>query len=87
MTTVYVGNLPPGTTPADLWALFGPFGRVAWAAVRPARLAAGAPTGVVDMGNGGTAAVAALYGSDYRGRTLAVGAADPPAGGGSDWVV
>ncbi|QEL20501.1 RNA-binding protein [Limnoglobus roseus] len=73
-----VNNLPAGATVADLWELFHPFGRVAWAAIRGIPLPKGDPPGVgyVDLATGGAAAICALDGSDYRGRRLAVREAD-----------
>ena len=83
--TLYVANLPVAATPADLWELFLPYGRVAWAAVRRDR--PGFPVGVVDMASGGSAAAADLNDRDYRGRRLAVSDVDPDDGAGPDWVV
>jgi RNA recognition motif-containing protein len=75
--TIYVENLLFGVTPDDLTALFAPYGRVTSARVWTDRDAG--PThrvGFVDLADGGRAAVAALDGSEYRGRVLLVGETD-----------
>jgi hypothetical protein len=78
--TLYVSNLPTGTTPADLAALFGVYGWVGSASVGPPDPAADSPGGCgyveFEYGGWGTAVVA-LNGSQYRGRKLAVRAVLP----------
>jgi hypothetical protein len=72
--TLYVTNLPEETKAAELTRLFAEYGRVAvteiWAGQNGST---GQWAGVIDMHNGGEAALVALNGLEYRGRKLAVG--------------
>ena len=45
--TLYVANLPAAARPADLWDLFLPHGRVAWAVVRRDRVGNGVTAGTL----------------------------------------
>src|SRR2546423_6921085 len=75
---LYVGNLPFGTTEADLEALFGQHGQVARTQIITDR-DTGRSRGFafVEMGDGAEAAVAALNGAQFQGRTLTVNEARP----------
>jgi RNA recognition motif-containing protein len=79
MMRLYVGNLPFDATTDDLLGIFARFGTVADALVAMDR-ATGRPHGYgyVDMASGGEAAVAAVNGATYRGRTLVAGEFGPP---------
>jgi hypothetical protein len=75
MMSLGVDNLPTNATAADLRALFRPFGPVTRADVWYGWcLGPGSWVGAVDLESGGSAAVAALDGTEYRGRTLSVSA-------------
>jgi RNA recognition motif-containing protein len=79
---VYVGNLPFDATDGELGGLFARFGTVVAARVAVDRTT-GRPHGFgyVDMADGGAAAVAAVNGAVYRGRTLVAGDSGPPRAG------
>ncbi|MFO0804315.1 MAG: RNA-binding protein [Gemmataceae bacterium] len=84
---LYVGNLPFGTTNADLEQLFGQYGQVAKAQVITDR-ETGRSRGFafVEMADGAEAAIQALHDQEYQGRRLTVNEAKPreerPRGGG-----
>jgi hypothetical protein len=67
---LYIGNLPPTATAADLTKLFAPFG-----AVDRAQIKTDGAFGLVRLAAGGEQAIAATHGSEYRGNTLTVRAA------------
>ena len=73
---LFVTNLPADATDADLAALFAPFGTVqvtaAWGAT--------GRVGLVALAAGTGAAVAALDGAEFRGRTLCVRPVLPAGG-------
>jgi RNA recognition motif-containing protein len=75
---LYVGNLPFSTTSDDLVALFGEHGQVQRAQVVSDR-ETGRSRGFafVEMGEGAEAAVTALNGAQFQGRTLTVNEAKP----------
>lgn len=83
---LYVGNLGYSVSNADLKELFTPHGTVDSADVIMDRSTGQSKGfGFVEMasGSGADAAIAALDGKDYAGRTLKVNEARPrPAGGG-----
>ena len=74
---LFVTNLPADATDADLSSLFAPFGTVkataAWGAT--------GRVGLVTLAAGTGAAVAALDGAEFRGRTLSVRPVVPAGGG------
>lgn len=76
MATLFVGNLAPATTNADLLELFAPHGEVASAAVSIDRNT-GRSRGfaIVEMTTGAEAAMRAVNGRAVNGRRLAVTAA------------
>lgn len=78
MKNLYVGNLPFSTTSDDLVALFGEYGQVQRAQVVSDR-ETGRSRGFafVEMGEGAEAAVTALNGAQFQGRTLTVNEAKP----------
>jgi RNA recognition motif-containing protein len=84
---LYVGNLPFGTTNADLEQLFGQYGQVAKAQVITDR-ETGRSRGFafVEMSDGAEAAIQALHDTEFQGRRLTVNEAKPreerPRGGG-----
>ena len=84
---IYVGNLSFQTTADDLLVLFGEHGTVTRAQVVTDR-DTGRSRGFafVEMSEGGDAAIAALSGAQFQGRTLTVNEAKPredrPRGGG-----
>lgn len=90
MKNLYVGNLPFSTTADDLVSIFGEHGTVQRAQVVNDR-ETGRSRGFafVEMSEGGDAAIAALNGADFQGRTLTVNEAKPrearPAGGGGGY--
>ena len=70
---LYVGNLSPETTTADLKAVFGRFGAVLSAhVVTYPETGRSRGFGFVEMADGAEAAVLALNGAPLRGRALAV---------------
>src|SRR3954454_2189160 len=75
---LYVGNLPFNTTEADLEALFGQHGQVARTQIIMDR-DTGRSRGFafVEMGDGADAAIQALNGAQFQGRTLTVNEAKP----------
>jgi hypothetical protein len=76
--TLYVTNLPKGAEADDLASLFAEHGGVAGAVIWDGYNGqTGQRAGVIDMHNGGGAAIVALHGRKYRGRTLAVGTIRP----------
>ncbi len=84
---IYVGNLPFATTSEDLEALFGQHGQVARAQVMTDRdTGRSRGFGFVEMNDGADAAIQALNGTQFQGRTLTVNEARPreerPRGGG-----
>lgn len=73
MTTLYVGNLSPEATDADLRTVFSVFGEIG--SLRVARNRAGRPRGFAYVEleeEAATAAVEALKGSELRGRRMDV---------------
>src|SRR3954454_10932951 len=75
---LYVGNLPFSTTEADLEALFGQHGQVARAQIIMDSETGRSPgLAFVEMGDGAEAAVTALNGTQFQGRTLTVNEARP----------
>lgn len=85
---LYVGNLPYSTTADDLREAFSAHGTVARAQVVSDReTGRSRGFGFVEMSDGGEAAIEAMNGSPFQGRTLAVNEARPreergPGGGG-----
>jgi RNA recognition motif-containing protein len=84
---LYVGNLAFTTTTADLEKLFADYGTVSRAQVTTDRdTGRSRGFGFVEMSSGGEAAVQALNGAQFQGRTLTVNEAKPrearPSGGG-----
>ena len=83
---LYVGNLAFGTSAEDLQTLFGQYGPVTQAEVVGDR-ETGRSRGFafVEMGDGADAAIQALNGTQFQGRTLTVNEAKPreprPGGG------
>jgi hypothetical protein len=76
--TLYVTNLPEETKAAELGRMFAEYGRVAATEIWTGHNGkTGQRAAVIDMHDGGEAAVAALNGQKYRGRTLAVGLSRP----------
>jgi cold-inducible RNA-binding protein len=77
-TKLYVGNLSFETTESDLKELFGQAG-----SVETVRIITDHDTGrskgfgFVEMQDGGDKAIAAINGTEFRGRTLTVNAARP----------
>lgn len=87
MTNIYVGNLPFGTTEAELQELFAQHGEVSRASIVTDReTGRSRGFGFVEMSNDqqGQAAIAALNGKDFGGRALVVNVARPreQSGGG-----
>ena len=75
---LYVGNLAFSSTSEDLQAVFEPFGTVISAKVISDReTGRSRGFGFVEMEDGGTAAIEALNGKEYQGRTLTVNEARP----------
>ncbi len=78
MKNLYVGNLPFATTSDDLVALFGEYGQV-----QRAQIVSDRETGrsrgfaFVEMTEGAEAAISALNGAQFQGRTLTVNEARP----------
>lgn len=84
---LYVGNLPFNTTSDDLVNVFGQHGTVTRAQVITDReTGRSRGFGFVEMADGAEAAVSALNGAQFQGRTLTVNEAKPreerPRGGG-----
>jgi len=84
---LYVGNLPFNTTADDLREAFSPYGTVARAQVISDReTGRSRGFGFVEMEDGAEAAIDALNGKEFQGRTLTVNEARPredrPRGGG-----
>ncbi len=84
---LYVGNLPFGTTTDDLRDLFAQYGNVKSAQVVMDReTGRSRGFGFVEMNDGAEAAIDALNGKEFQGRSLAVNEARPreerPRGGG-----
>src|SRR5437773_149875 len=75
---LYVGNLPFGTTEADLEALFGQHGQVARTQIITDR-DTGRSRGFafVEMSDGADTAITALNGTQFQGRALTVNEARP----------
>jgi RNA recognition motif-containing protein len=79
---IYVGNLALRATAGDLAEAFGKFGTVTGARVVSDReTGRSRGFGFVEMGDGGSQAIAALDGAALHGRALAVSEASPCAGG------
>lgn len=84
---LYVGNLPFTTTTEDLEKLFADYGKVSRAQVMMDReTGRSRGFGFVEMSEGADAAIQALNGAQFQGRTLTVNEAKPresrPGGGG-----
>ena len=87
---LYVGNLPFSTTGSDLETLFGQYGAVTRAQVMTDRdTGRSRGFGFVEMNDGAEAAIQALNGTEYQGRTLTVNEARPreerPRSGGGGY--
>jgi RNA recognition motif-containing protein len=87
---IYVGNLPFQTTSDDLRELFAQHGTVTRAQIVSDReTGRSRGFGFVEMSEGGDAAIAALNGTEFQGRTLTVNEARPreerPQGGGGGY--
>src|SRR3954451_2067341 len=75
---IYVGNLAFSTTSDDLLAAFGAYGTVTKAQIATDReTGRSRGFGFVEMADGGDAAIAALNGTQFQGRTLTVNEAKP----------
>ncbi len=80
---LYVGNLSFSCTADDLRELFGQHGNVTSAQVVSDReTGRSRGFGFVEMSDGGEAAISALNGSDFMGRSLTVNEARPRESGG-----
>ncbi len=80
---LYVGNLSFSCTADDLRELFGQHGSVSSAQVVSDReTGRSRGFGFVEMGDGGEAAISALNGTDFQGRSLTVNEARPRESGG-----
>ena len=82
---LYVGNLSYNCTADDLRELFSQHGNVSSAQVVSDReTGRSRGFGFVEMSDGGEAAIGALNGAEFQGRTLTVNEARPrePGGGG-----
>jgi RNA recognition motif-containing protein len=80
---LYVGNLSFSSTADELRELFGQFGNVTSAQVVSDReTGRSRGFGFVEMSDGGDAAITALNGSDFQGRSLTVNEARPRESGG-----
>ena len=80
---LYVGNLTFDATDADLMELFSPHGQVQSAQVVTDRdTGRSRGFGFVEMSDGAEAAIAALNGQDFKGRSLTVNEARPREAGG-----
>jgi RNA recognition motif-containing protein len=79
---LYVGNLTFDATDADLTELFSPHGQVQSAQVVTDRdTGRSRGFGFVEMSEGADAAIAALNGQDFKGRSLTVNEARPREAG------
>jgi RNA recognition motif-containing protein len=75
---LYVGNLPFGTTEEDLRAEFSKHGTVVGAQIiKDRETGRSRGFGFVEMSDGADAAIAALNGAMFQGRTLTVNEARP----------
>lgn len=75
---LYVGNLPFNTTADELRDAFSQFGTVARTQVVSDReTGRSRGFGFVEMDNGGEAAIEAMNGADFGGRSLTVNEARP----------
>jgi RNA recognition motif-containing protein len=75
---LYVGNLTFDATDADLAELFGAHGQVQSAQIVTDRdTGRSRGFGFVEMSEGADAAIAALNGQDFKGRSLTVNEAKP----------
>lgn len=75
---LYVGNLPFDTTSDDLREAFGQYGTVSRAQVVSDReTGRSRGFGFVEMEDGGDAAIDAMNGTEFQGRTLTVNEARP----------
>ena len=86
MVNIYVGNLPYTTTEQDLHDLFSQYGTITKTSIISDReTGRSRGFGFVEMANDaeGKAAVEALNGQDFGGRSLTVNEARPRAPGGS----
>src|SRR5260221_9499835 len=80
MKNLYVGNLPFSTTEDDLRTEFSKHGTVTSAQiVKDRETGRSRGFGFVEMGDGADAAVTALNGAMFQGRTLTVNEARPRA--------
>jgi RNA recognition motif-containing protein len=80
---LYVGNLSFSCTADDLRELFGQHGAVTSAQVVSDReTGRSRGFGFVEMSDGGEAAISALNGTDFMGRSLTVNEARPRESGG-----
>jgi RNA recognition motif-containing protein len=87
---LYVGNLPFSATAADLETAFGQYGTVTRAQVMTDReTGRSRGFGFVEMSDGADAAIQALNGAEFQGRTLTVNEARPreerPRSGGGGY--
>ena len=81
---LYVGNLTFDATDADLTELFSPHGQIQSAQVVTDRdTGRSRGFGFVEMSDGADAAIAALNGQDFKGRSLTVNEAKPREAGGT----
>jgi RNA recognition motif-containing protein len=75
---IYVGNLSFQTTSDDLIQVFSQYGAVTRAQIVSDReTGRSRGFGFVEMSEGGEAAIAALSGAEFQGRTLTVNEAKP----------
>ena len=80
---LYVGNLSFSCTADDLRELFSQHGDVSSAQVVSDReTGRSRGFGFIEMGDGGEAAISALNGTDFQGRSLTVNEARPRESGG-----
>jgi RNA recognition motif-containing protein len=78
MKNIYVGNLTFDATADDLIELFGQYGKVAKAQIVSDReTGRSRGFGFVEMEDGGDQAIAALNGTNFKGRDLTVNEAKP----------
>ena len=78
MKNIYVGNLTFDTTPDELRELFSQYGEVAKSQIISDRdTGRSRGFGFVEMESGGDEAIAALNGTDFKGRSLTVNEAKP----------
>ena len=86
MLNIYVGNLPYTTTDQDLQDLFSQYGQIAKVSIIMDRETGRSKGfGFVEMANDaeGKAAIEALNGTDFGGRSLTVNEARPRTPGGA----